>query len=108
MKKILKTIMILIIGLMYFIPSIHAYGEEVHKKVLLLYDSMAVSTEYEGNIEELKRLLPHFGYDVIVDTYQHIDTNHMKYYNYIITVTNEEDSTYMNQSLIEEIANHAN
>ncbi|WP_239630325.1 DUF2334 domain-containing protein [Paenibacillus sp. H1-7] len=68
-----------------------AYAEPA--RVLVVYDSLALGTPKEGNIEALKRVLASFGVEVTVTSFDRYKQGTLDKYQQVIGVRNADDLT---------------
>ncbi|MDO7908052.1 hypothetical protein Q5741_16690 [Paenibacillus sp. JX-17] len=73
-------------------------------KTLLLYDSLAVDTPKEGNVEELQRLLAAFGAQVTVMNLDHYTADTLSGYDRVIYVKNAPDLYDINKDFLKDMA----
>ena len=76
---------------------------EQNKNVLLIYDSLALGTSREGNIDALKRLLVTFGVDVITINSENYQNDMVYEYSYVIIMRNNSGQHFMTDELIEDM-----
>ncbi|NQX66188.1 hypothetical protein HQN90_08630 [Paenibacillus alba] len=74
--------------------------------VLLIYDSAAMSTPKEGNIEALERVLASFGAQVTVINYDHYEAGMLNKFNKVISVRNADDLFQLPDSYVRDSATY--
>lgn len=80
--------------------------EQQAPNVLLVYDSLAVGSAKEGNVDALKRLLGGMGAVVkIVDAERYVSGT-MESYSHVILLRNHADWSYDTEELMQELAQY--
>ncbi|CAI6081668.1 hypothetical protein [Cohnella sp. JJ-181] len=74
--------------------------------VLLLYDSLALSTEREGNVETLERLLAAYGVPVAALSFDRYAEGMLKSYRRVAVVRNAPDLSIANAALVSDLASY--
>lgn len=92
-SSIHARLMMLIIVLTLAVPGVAAAASDVKQtsQVLLVYDSLALGSQKEGNIEALKRMAAAFGASVTVQSLDQYVPGSISSYEYVIGVRNRED-----------------
>lgn len=82
----------LIMSLLLLFPApVHAVNKPAPFSVLIVYDSLAIGTEREGNVEVLKRLLASFRIQVTTESIDSYKTGSLEQYSHLIEVHNRTD-----------------
>ncbi|WP_141692533.1 hypothetical protein [Paenibacillus pectinilyticus] len=71
--------------------------------VLLVYDSLAIGTPYEGNVEALQRILASFGVQVTLRSYDQYEAGTMSKYSKVIDIHNVDDMTALPDSFSQDM-----
>ncbi|GGA10885.1 hypothetical protein GCM10008018_65190 [Paenibacillus marchantiophytorum] len=97
-------LMIVLAGLPY--SKADAANTPKPDSVLLLYDSAAISTPKEGNVEALERLLASFGTQVTVHSYDQYQAGMLMNYTKVISVRNADDLFQIPDSYKQDLGNY--
>jgi uncharacterized protein YdaL len=81
----------LFLAIAFFVPKVSAESSPTTPHVLLVYDSLALGTEREGNIYALERILAAFGAQVTVISYDKYEAGTLDNYQKVITIGNADD-----------------
>ncbi|REK76167.1 hypothetical protein [Paenibacillus paeoniae] len=92
-SSIVVRLMMLILCMSLAVPGVGAAAvdEKRPAHVLIVYDSLALGSSKEGNIEALKRIVAAFGASVTVQSIDQYASGSISSYEYVIVVRNRED-----------------
>ncbi|CAM4180365.1 uncharacterized protein YdaL [Paenibacillus endophyticus] len=92
-KRVSSKVILFMMGfiLLYPLPRVLALQNENAAAALLVYDSLAIGTENEGNVEALQRLLASFGVKLTVQSEGDYQSGSMFQYEKVISLVNEPE-----------------
>ncbi|HIW34629.1 MAG TPA: DUF2334 domain-containing protein, partial [Candidatus Paenibacillus intestinavium] len=93
MKGLVLRIVFLVIAISVLWTSQAVYAEQEKENVLLIYDSYAIGTSKEGNIDSLKRLLGGLGVNVTVVDSESYKKGDVDDFSYVILLRNQSAQT---------------
>ncbi|MGO4543342.1 hypothetical protein AB4Z29_00900 [Paenibacillus sp. 2TAB23] len=92
-KSLCRKVILFVMGIIVIfpLPRVLALQYENAAAVLLVYDSLAIGTENEGNVEALQRLLASFGVKLTVQSQSDYQSEMMYQYEKVISLVNEPE-----------------
>lgn len=92
-KRVSTRVILFVMGIILIFPHPRAlaFQDENAASVLLVYDSLAIGTENEGNVEALQRLLASFGVKLTVQSQGDYQSETMFRYEKVIGLVNEPE-----------------
>lgn len=106
-QRVLRTSLLLLSCLLLtlYYPRAISAGQTEKTSVLLMYDSLAIGTPKEGNIEAIQRILASFGAQVTLTSYDRYEEGTLLKFDKVITIRNADDVTqipeYFNRDMNE-------
>lgn len=106
-QRVLRTSLLLLSCLLLtlYYPRAISAGQTEKTSVLLMYDSLAIGTPKEGNIEAIQRILASFGAQVTLTSYDRYEEGTLLKFDKVITIRNADDVTqipeFFNQDMNE-------
>ncbi|WP_171056155.1 DUF2334 domain-containing protein [Paenibacillus sinopodophylli] len=107
--KPISTKIALLFMMFLLLPSFYVEAQEKTEPgaVLLVYDSLAVGTDNEGNIEALQRLLAGFGVTVTLLARDGYRAGDMQHFNKVIGLVNASDMADSSQAYTDDLSHFA-
>lgn len=98
-QRFQRTILFLLccLLLMFCYPTATSANQTEKTSVLLVYDSLALGTQKEGNVEAVQRLLASFGTQVTVTSYDSYEKGMLFKFSKVITILNLDDVTQVKE-----------
>ncbi len=100
----LLLLLIIVVPLLRASPVHSAAAQE--PQVLLLFDSLAIGTASEGNVNELQRQLAALNTKVTLESLDQYLRGSMASYSNVITVINNPELAITNQSYLDDVASY--
>ncbi|WP_168119372.1 DUF2334 domain-containing protein [Paenibacillus sp. HB172176] len=106
MKKAILFVLLLTLSLTTLpVADVFAAENEVDR-VLVVYDSLAVGSANEGNVEQLQRLLVSFGVEVTICSYDRYQEGTMNEFKKVVAIRNAFDLPDVSQTFQADFANY--
>jgi uncharacterized protein YdaL len=93
-QRVAGIFLVLLVCLLFVSPLSKGYAASEDTKstsVLLMYDSLAMGTQKEGNVEAFQRLIASFGVQVTIMSYDEYTSGTLAHFNKVIGIRNADD-----------------
>ncbi|MDR6549601.1 hypothetical protein [Paenibacillus qinlingensis] len=96
----ISTSLLVFVQLLFFfcLPKVTSANSVVTAPVLIVYDSLAIGTPYEGNIEALQRILASFSSQVTITSTDKYEAGTLQKFSKVITIHNLEDIPHSSEA----------
>jgi len=104
MTRKLTILLMACIFMLGYVKADLSYANELQQEqVLLVYDSLALGSAKEGNVDALKRLLSSMGAKVTTIASEQYEQGMLKHFTHVIVMRNQADPIYQSEVLTKDM-----